>query len=165
MSWSVWRMSANHHSPHTSPAVFRVSPPSTLMEEDVTSSTGMNNSNSIPFICHLTCRLRFTLKPIGLANWNQTILLYSLIFCLSVDIRSYWTTTRPPTTSSVALCVGWLFGWTSSASYLSVSSHCSLSSCTIKYLPPMQAWPYHTLCRYVYEVQKKTFLISDLELP
>lgn len=115
-----------------------------------------------PFICHLTCRLRFTLKPIGLSHWNQTILLYFLIFCLSVDIRSYWTATRPPTTSSVAPCVGWLFGWTSSASFLSLSSHCSLSSCTIKYLPPMQAWPYHTLCRYVYEVQKKTFLISEL---
>lgn len=37
-----------------------------------------------PFICHLTCRLRFTLKPIGLFNWNQnnfTLLSDFLPFC------------------------------------------------------------------------------------
>lgn len=100
---------------------------------------------SSPCICHLTCRLRVTLKRNYLIEFNFCY----LFSCLSVDIRSYWTTTRRPTTSSVAPCVGWLFGWTSSASLWSPLSHCSLSSCTIKYLPPMQAWPYRTLCRYV----------------
>lgn len=145
MSWSAWRISANHHSPHTSPAVFRDCPQSTPMEEDATSSTGKNNSNHISLYLSFNLQVKSYIEN-KLFNWIHFCYLFS---CLSVDIRSYWTTTRRPTTSSVAPCVGWLFGWTSSASLLSPLSHCSLSSCTIKYLPPMQAWPYRTLCRYV----------------
>lgn len=46
MSWSAWRTSANRHSPRTSPAVFRDSPPSTHMEEVMTSSKGEHNGVS-----------------------------------------------------------------------------------------------------------------------
>lgn len=102
---------------------------------------------------------------VNMAVFTENELYHHFFFvCLSVDIRSCWTTTRPPTTSSVVPCVGWLFGWTSSASLLSLPSHSSLSSCTIKYLLPMQAWPYHTLCRYVWEVQKGDTLNNQTQL-
>lgn len=140
------------------------------MEEDTTSSKGVSSGLSEREIIKLSCRLITPhICPFhsGLVNTPKLIAEYlcsenvwgwsMACFCsrwtrfisLSSDIRNYWTLTRPPTTSSVVQCGGSLSAWTSSASHSSLPLHFSLSSCTTRYLPPMQAWPYHMQCRFV----------------
>lgn len=166
MSWSAWRTSANHHSPLTSPAVFRDFPQSTPTEGGTTSSKGEENrafrewrSLNFNWILSLVAVFQFTLQWVNIPNcihasmgwWSSSWFCcgWNALISFFTDIRNYWTPTRPPTTSSAAPCVGWLSAWTSSASLLSLVSHFLLSSCTIRYLQPPQASLYHTQCRFV----------------
>lgn len=57
VNWNAWRTSANHRSPLTSPAVFKDSPPSTHMEEDMTSSKGEYNFISLLILSQFTPHL------------------------------------------------------------------------------------------------------------
>lgn len=49
---------------------------------------------------------RFTCRFVKIYQSSYQCFRSERLFSLSSDIRNYWTPTRPPTTSSVAQCVG-----------------------------------------------------------